>query len=142
VSVLGAPTAEFARGLAEQVRDFLRYLAARLDHELPLALTRAVSAWDHFDAVCLLDGVAERSATELRLGCTHLLGSEDASLRARGIEIALTVDTASRLVRLIERRLAALVRLRSRASDDALLPEGRPFLDLAAALEETARLWA
>jgi hypothetical protein len=34
------------------------------------------------------------------------------------------------------------VRLRARDEEASLLPDGRPFLDLGAALHETARRWA
>jgi hypothetical protein len=61
--------------------------------------------------------------------------------RAIALEGLLALDAAIALVRLFERRLAALLRLRLRSATPELLPEGRPFLDLGAALREAAGAW-
>ena len=53
----------------------------------------------------------------------------------------LAVDASVALVRLFERRLAALLRLRMRSVNPDVLPEGRPFLDLGHALHEAAEAW-
>jgi hypothetical protein len=42
---------------------------------------------------------------------------------------------------LLERRFAGVVRLRLRSERTELLVDGRPFLDVAAALSEAARAW-
>jgi len=47
----------------------------------------------------------------------------------------------SRLGWLAWRSLAQLVRARLRSEDPSLLVDGRPFVDLGAALLETARRW-
>ena len=61
--------------------------------------------------------------------------------RAVALEGLLAIDLAIALVRLFERRLAALLRLRLRSATPELLPEGRPFLDLGRALHEAAEAW-
>jgi hypothetical protein len=61
--------------------------------------------------------------------------------RAAALEGLLAVDTAVALVRVFERRLATLLRLRLRSATPDLLPGGRPFLDLAGALAELAEAW-
>lgn len=60
---------------------------------------------------------------------------------AVALEGLLVLDTAVSLVRLFESRLASLLRLRRRSATPELLPEGRPFLDLAGALRELAEVW-
>jgi hypothetical protein len=62
--------------------------------------------------------------------------------RAVALEGLLALDTARGLVTLAERGLASLIRLRVRSQVEDLLPGGRPFLDLGAALAEAARAWA
>jgi hypothetical protein len=58
------------------------------------------------------------------------------------IEGLLALELSAALIRLFERRLSALIRLRVHSGEDGLLHDGRPFLDLAAALRETARAWS
>lgn len=63
------------------------------------------------------------------------------SERAVAIEGLLILDVAIGLARLCERRMASLLRLRLRSPSQELMPGGRPFLDLGAALEEAAEAW-
>jgi len=58
------------------------------------------------------------------------------------VEALLTIDTTVALLTLVEKRMATLVRLRLRSETPELVPQGRPFLDVAAALQEAARAWA
>jgi hypothetical protein len=81
----------------------------------------------------------------------------DAALRAQADSVAaewralggpqaalalLTIDAVVDLVRLVERRLATLVRLRLRSRTPELVVDDRPFLDVPAALAEIARRWS
>jgi hypothetical protein len=77
----------------------------------------------------------------LRRAAVALESAEDAGDRAVGLESHLVVDAATGLVSLFERRLAQLVRARLRSGNAELFVDGRPFVDLGAALSEAARRW-
>ncbi len=64
-----------------------------------------------------------------------------AGRRAVALEGLLALDASVALVRLFERRLAPLLRLRLRSATPDVLPDGRPFLDLGQALHEVAEAW-
>jgi len=66
---------------------------------------------------------------------------DDAAARATGVEARLAIDAVTGLISLVERRFAGIVRLRLRSDAPELLIDGRPFLDVAAALSEAARAW-
>ena len=143
-----------------RVHELLAELARRLTKALPDTLVEAYRAWDQVDALRLLDKAVRDEHQALLVAARLLQAQESPEKRALGLEAQLTLDAAIDLVSLVERRLATLVRLRLRealpesaaqdlASPDldqsaveALLPQGRPFLDLGAALAETARRWA
>jgi hypothetical protein len=130
-----------------RVHELLAELARRIDAALPETLARADRAWDQVDALRIRDAAVEREARTLAHVARSFQDADEAATRALGLEAQLTLDAALDLVALFERRLATLVRLQLRADaahdrDAALLPEGRPFLDLGAALHETARRWA
>lgn len=135
---------------AMPVRDDLRpvvsallgRLARRAEPELIASLTKAAGAWDQADSFAVIDEdlEAEISATRRRLA-TAASPSAAPARRAIALEGMLAVDAATALVRLFERRLAALLRLRLRAPTPELLPGGRPFLDLASALQQVAEAW-
>ena len=59
---------------------------------------------------------------------------------AVALEGLLALEAARGLAALAEQRLSSLIRLRVRQTDE-LLPGGRPFLDLGAAIAEAARAW-
>ena len=61
---------------------------------------------------------------------------------AVALEGLIALEAACGLTALTEGRLSALIRLRVRTREDDLLPEGRPFLDLGAALAEAATAWS
>lgn len=117
-------------------------LGARVEAALPAALARALEAWDQADAFEILDGELRGEAAAVRGGAAALAASDDPAARAAGVETRLFVDAAFGLVSLLERRFAAVVRLRLRSATPELFAEGRPFLDVAAALGDAARRWA
>lgn len=146
-AVLRVPTevepeapAPAAAVLRRAVGILLSTLAARIEETLPAALERATRAWDQVDALVVLDRRLRRQARALLAGAAALRASEDARSRALGFEAALTIESALGLCELAERRMATLVRLRLEQQAE-LLPAGRPFLDLGAALAEAAREW-
>src|SRR5262249_26972843 len=110
----------------------LARLAEQVSEELPRALTLARTAWDQVDAVTLVDGDAWHEARQLRAAARALAGDDDAVARAEGRAAGLALHAALGLAALVERRLAALLRL----DGDA------PFASLGAALTETAKAWA
>jgi len=131
--------------LKTRVRELLFELARRVDTELGATLTRA-HAWDQVDSLRIVDRAVDDELWELQHAARLLQADESDERRALGLEAQLTLDATMGLVSLIEKRLATLIRLRLRAGLDpdqhSLLPDGRPFLDLGAALHETARRWA
>jgi hypothetical protein len=128
--------------LRPAISSLLARLARRTEPELISSLTQATAAWDQADAFAVIDDdlEAEISATRRRLAA-GASPAATAARRAIALEGMLAIDAAVALVRLFERRLAALLRLRLRAPVPTLLPAGRPFLDLARALNEVAEAW-
>ena len=120
---------------------WLTALAAAVEESLPEALARATHAWDQADAFVVLEGAVRAEALALRHAGEALAASDDAETRATGVEARLLVDAAVGLVSLIERRFAAILRLRLRSETPELVVDGRPFLDVAAALAEAGRRW-
>jgi hypothetical protein len=130
--------------LRARVHELIAELAQRTDDALSRALAHAEGAWDQVDALRILDRTLDEEVRTLRATAARMSAEEDAVHRAVGLEAQLTVDAVAGLVRIVERRLATLVRLRLRATADdrgALVVDGRPFLDLGAALHEAARRW-
>jgi hypothetical protein len=128
-------------GLRARTAALLAALAQRVDEAVPAALHLAQTAWDQVDAFAMLDDELRGETAALSLAADALATAEDAALRAAGVEARLAIDAAVGLVALVERRFAALVRLRLRSATPDLLIEGRPFLDVAAALWEASRRW-
>lgn len=134
--------------LRRRVGALLAGLAERIEPTLADALARATRAWDQVDALTLIDpaarGDAERLVAEWRrLHRAAIAGDtpEPCADAAAALEALMTIDAALGLASLLERRMATLARLRVRSAEPSLLPGGRPFLDLAAALAEAARGW-
>lgn len=117
-------------------------LGARVEPALDAALTRASGIWDQMDAFTVLDGALRVVIEEHRLGWQALLESSSAASRAAATEALMTLDACVGLVALMERRLATLVRLRMRDQDTRLMVDGRPFLDVGAALKAAGRAWS
>lgn len=120
----------------------LRTLARRLDDVLPDAVASARQAWERVDALKVLDRSLSAQIAQARSALVQQATEGEPATRAAALEGLVAVDTAWGLTRLFERRLSSLIRLRVRSGNSDLLPDGRPFLDLAAALHEAARAWS
>jgi hypothetical protein len=118
-----------------RVAELVRALADRLEPALMEALARAARAWDQVDAVEIVDA-GLRSRAQAVADEWRAIGGAEAALAI------LTIDAALDLVRLVERRLATLVRLRVRTRTPELVVDDRPFLDVPAALADIARRWS
>ena len=128
--------------LRPAVAELVARMARRAEQALTASLKRATEAWDQADALSVIDDdlEAEIAVARRRLTAGAEL-SAPASHRAVALEGLLAVDASVALVRIFERRLAALLRLRLRSTTPELLPEGLPFLDLGRALYEVAEAW-
>jgi hypothetical protein len=127
--------------LRAMVGQTLVALARRIDEVLPGALARARQAWDTIDDLTIVDEELAAMLAATRGALVAAIGTSPQQ-RAVALEGLLALDAARGLTGLAERGLASLIRLRVRGRDDELLPQGRPFLDLGAALAEAARAWA
>jgi hypothetical protein len=124
-----------------RVGQWIAELATRTEPALQNALSRATNAWDQADAVSIVDDAFSARTDGLKAECWQAAASGQPGARAAAVESLLAFDAALGLVTLVERRLATLIRLHV-AGGGELLPQGRPFLDVAAALTEAARGWA
>jgi hypothetical protein len=138
-SEIGRPERD---GLRPAIASLLERLAARIEPALAACLLRSREEWDQADAFSVIDADVggEIAALRRRLAAGAGPGSSGAR-RAIALEGLLVVDASVALVRLFERRLASLLRLRLRSGTPEVLPEGRPFLDLGRALHEVAEAW-
>jgi hypothetical protein len=139
----GSPAGAAERALRQQVRELLEGLAARLEPALLRGLSQVARAWDQVDALQVIDHRLDDQLSRLRHEGQRALAGAGPSQAAAALEALWTAEAAVSLVTLVERRLATFVRLRLRAPGgaDALQVDGRPFLDVAAALAEAARAW-
>jgi hypothetical protein len=127
--------------LRAAVHQALAALGARIDGVLPPVLAQPWRNWDTIDDLSIVDeSLATTLAHTRRLLVAAARGP--ARLRAVAFEGLLALDAARGLTTLAEHGLASLIRLRVRAGEEELMPEGRPFLDLGNALAEAARAWA
>jgi hypothetical protein len=126
--------------LERRVGALLTELADRLEPALTEALDRAVRAWDQADDLTVLDEVLVLRAKDLSARW-HVAAAAGDVTSARALEACLAIEAATDLVRLLEQRLATFIRLHLQQHEE-LLPSGRPFLDIAAALRELARRWS
>jgi len=142
----GAPREE--RGPTERddlrrvVGRVLERLASRTEPALAACIRRSREEWDQADSLSVLDAELEDEIAALRrrlAACAR--PGWPAARRAVALEGLVVIDTAVGLVRLFERRLAPLLRLRLRSATPDVLPDGRPFLDLGQALHEVAEAW-
>lgn len=120
---------------------WLTALAARVAETLPDGIARATQAWDQADGFAVFDAELREEAIELRRAAEALAAGADDEARAAGVEARLMIDASVGVVSLLERRFAAILRLRLRSATPELLVDGRPFLDVAAALNEAGRRW-
>jgi hypothetical protein len=131
--------AEISR-LRVTVAATLARLGQQTEAALGPALARARQSWDRSDDITIIDPPLAGALTEARRQLQAAAAGPSAPVTAVALEGLLAVEAASGLAALAERRLPALIRLRVRAKGD-LLPGGRPFLDLGAALQEAAQAW-
>jgi hypothetical protein len=131
-----------ASGLRALVGACLTALARRLDEALPPALANARQQWDKVDDLTIVDEDLAATLADARRTLVATAAGGAPAERAVALEGLLALDTARGLTTLAERGLASLIRLRVRSRDEVLLPAGRPFVDLGAALAEAARAWA
>lgn len=134
------PTISAAQ-IRARIADALSGLAARVEPALTEVLRRARQAWDQADAMAVLDEPTLVEVASLRRWLARQAARGRDQVAASALEGLLALDAAVALIRLFERRLAALLRLQLRSGDPDFLPHGRPFLDLAAALREAERAW-
>jgi len=128
--------------LRPAVAALLALLAARTEPALAACLQRSREEWDQADSLSVIDAeVAEEIAALRRRLAAGAGPAASAARRAIAVEGLLVVDASVALVRLFERRLASLLRLRLRSATPDVLPDGRPFLDLGQALHEVAEAW-
>ena len=150
VAVGAAAEGDDLPALRRRTGALLVALGEKLEPALRVALERAARAWDQVDAIAVLDAALVAEIGTLRdawrrFAAAETMDAEDgvrAARAAAATEALLTMDAALGLVGLLERRLATLLRLRLRSENPDLLPAGRPFLDVAAALADAARGWA
>jgi hypothetical protein len=98
-------------------------------------------SWEKIDDLSIVDEQLAALLAEARRALVAAARGP-ARLRAVAFEGLLALDAARGLTTLAEHGLASLIRLRVRAGDEELMPDGRPFLDIGAALAEAARAWA
>jgi len=124
----------------KRVADTLGGLAALVEPALTAAVRRARQAWEQADVLVVFDrrSFSEVAAARRWLAACAASGGDAAASALEGL---LAIDAAVALIQLFERRLAALLRLQRRSEDPEVLPRGRPFLDLAAALREAEQAW-
>jgi len=128
--------------LRREIAALLTRLARRADETLVAALARAAQAWEQVDALSIVDAELDGQVARMRrrlAAAAH--PAAPSAERAVALEGLLAIDASVALARLCERRIASLLRLRLRSPARELLPEGRPFLDLGAALHEAAEAW-
>lgn len=128
--------------LRPQVAAVLEALASCTDPALAACLERSREKWDQADSLSIIEGDLADEISALRGRLTETAQADSSSARrAIALEALVVLDTSVALVRLFERRLAPLLRLRLRSATPDFLPDGRPFLDLGGALHELAEAW-
>ena len=135
-----------ARAEVERLRaivaECLTALARRIDEALPPALARARREWDQVDELTIVDAPLQSALVDARRALTAAVLAGVQPQSAVALEGLIALEAACGLTALTEGRLSALIRLRVRTREDDLLPDGRPFLDLGAALAEAASAWS
>jgi hypothetical protein len=128
--------------LRHLVAEALSLLARRLEERFADAISSAQRAWETADDLVIIDTGTGAVLAETRRTLFRAGSSAHRALRAVALEGLLAFDSAYGLASVAERRLSSLIRLRVRSPEADLLPEGRPFLDLAEAFAEAAQEWA
>ncbi len=120
----------------------LERLASRTEPALVACIRRSREEWDQADSLSIIDAdLAEEISALRRRLASGAQPVSPAARRAIAVEGLVVLDACVALVRLFERRLAPLLRLRLRSATPELLPGGRPFLDLGQALHEVSEAW-
>jgi hypothetical protein len=140
--------AEITR-LRALVASSLQALARELDQTLAQALATARQAWEKVDSQALIDPTLDASLGVARRALELAVVKPD-PVGAVALEGITVLEVARGLVALAEQRMSSLIRLRLQQAQaavgapeaEALLPGGRPFLDLSAAIAEVGRTWA
>jgi hypothetical protein len=133
------PAHELPRWRAE-VAAFMRGAADAMEPLLGQALK---ASWDQMVEVPLLDAALRDRAVKLRLALQGLgRHTRDPSVRAAALESLLMLDAVLGILAVLEDRLTMLAGLRRESATPALTLDGRPFLDVAAALRAAAEVWA
>jgi hypothetical protein len=128
--------------LRPAVASLLDRLASRTEPALAACLQRAREEWDQADSLSVIDAdVADEIAAVRRRLARGAAPAASPARRAIALEGLVILDASVALVRLFERRLAPLLRLRLRSATPDVLIDGRPFLDLGLALREVADAW-
>lgn len=128
--------------LRRAIARVLERLASRTEPALAACLRRAREKWDQADSLSIIDADLDDEISALRRRLAECARpASPAARRAIALEGLVAVDASVALVRLFERRLAPLLRLRLRSATPDVLPDGRPFLDLGQALHEVAEAW-
>lgn len=144
-----AERAEITR-LRTLVASSLQALARELDQTLAQALATARQAWEKVDSQALIDPTLDASLGVARRAL-ELAVVKPGPVGAVALEGITVLEVARGLVALAEQRMSSLIRLRLQQAQasaagapeaEALLPGGRPFLDLSAAIAEVGRTWA
>jgi len=126
--------------LRERTARWVADVAARSEEPLLTAMSSALGQWDQVDAMELFDHAAQVERKDLaRMWSAFASETKgSAALNAAAVEALTVLDAVSDLLQLMERRLATFIRLRLSSDEPELSVGGRPFLDIAAALQETA----
>lgn len=156
--VVAEPEAELPFGptpeaIRRQVRELLVRMASQVDARLPQALSLATRAWERTGSMALIDEETRDALLQARDELRRAVRKGTPDVVALATEALWALRTALAVVTLLESRLPALIRVRTRqvegepgtsetGSDELLLPGGRPFLDVGPALAELARRWA
>jgi hypothetical protein len=131
--------------LRRRTAHLLVELSKQVEKELGRALSHGQTRWDQVDALVLAPKPAHVLRKELEGDFRHFVqrtSDETREVASAAMREALaTLDTVFDLLHLCERRLATFVRLRLQQEDSRLMPDGRPFLDIARALAETAEAY-
>ena len=134
--------------LRRSVAGCLTAMEQQVEGHLTAALTTASHAWDGVDSALAISShtpLAEQLRQARRQLEEAAARSASGLARAVATEGLVALELAAELLRLFERRLSSLIRLRvlsGQGGREGLLPDGRPFLDLAAALRDAARAWS
>ncbi len=128
--------------LRSMVADLFRAVALRIEEVLPPALVAARRAWDRADEVLIFDDGLRAAFFRARTLLHQAQQAPSITVRAVALESVLALRAVGTLLDLIEQRLVVLIRLQVRTFGPDLLPAGRPFLDIAAALTDAARRWS